>query len=201
MRSMWESVFQARYVEGIVGERGGLKGWGRVGNSTGQCRDGPRTRPTILWFGSRLYRSPRYVYPHIRFSDGFVKIQRDIPHDWKRQLTMESIREKHIPHEWKRQRTMESIPGKEAPNTFASKKGKKHPTNNRDKRTLRTRHSHDDTQARSLGHGDPDTSMAANAQAKEDDPSTAMRANRGIELHCGMCPPSDQPMGPAGLIK
>ena len=40
------------------------------------------------------------------------------------------------------------------------------------------RHSHDDTQARSLGHGDPDTSMAANAQAKQDDPSTAMRANR-----------------------
>ena len=40
------------------------------------------------------------------------------------------------------------------------------------------RHSHDDTQARSLGHGDPDTSMAANVQAKQDDPSTAMRANR-----------------------
>ena len=121
-----------------------------------------------------------------------MKIQSDIPHDWKRQLTMESIREKHIPREWKRQRPRESIPGKEAPKTFAAKKGKihptnnrderifptRHPTNNRDERALRTRHSHDDTQARPLGYGAPDTSRAANVQAKQDDPSTAMRANR-----------------------
>ena len=51
-------------------------------------------RPAILWFGTRLYQSPRYVHPHIHFSHGFVKIQSDILHEQKRQYTMESMLEK-----------------------------------------------------------------------------------------------------------
>ena len=54
----------------------------------------------------------------------------------------------------------------------------RHPTNNQDERTLRTRHSRDDRQARSLGPGNPASSMAANAHAKHNDPYTALRANR-----------------------
>ena len=36
-------------------------------NRIGQFRDGSRTRPAILWFGSRLYRCLLYVHPHIQF--------------------------------------------------------------------------------------------------------------------------------------